>query len=626
MDDGAGVDDAGPPFAREVDACGNEAVRQSASTLGRANEEAGNRPRTTVSSLRLDERSRCSTLAIPLPDVAAWTDLHPAHSPVAFERKHARRGSFGDPIVDHRPAAFSAMLFPLFRGKPEIHAPAAEAGTLLAEQILEGRPIPIRNGHDGQRHSSLPGRLPLLREYHTLPLVHGMFASMRDPVNNPAHGFCRDCLCEQPGAVRRCGACGSPRILRHPELYRLSLAHIDCDAFYAAVEKRDRPELRDKPLIVGGGKRGVVSTACYLARIRGVRSAMPMFKALEACPEAVVVKPDMEKYVRVGREIRSMMQALTPLVEPLSIDEAFLDLGGTERLHGQPAAMVLADFARRVERDIGVSVSVGLSYCKFLAKVASDLRKPRGFAVIGQAEAVGFLAEQPVTLIWGVGKSFAATLEADGLRTIGQLQQLERGDLMRRYGVMGDRLYRLSRGQDARQVHVDHEAKTVSAETTFDIDLADMSDLAPILRALSEKVSARLKRADIAGRTVVLKMKTRDFRIRTRNRALADPTRLADRIFQTGLQMMEKELDGTRFRLLGIGVSDLSDASRADPPDLVDLQARKRAMAEQAVDRVREKFGRTAVETGYTFGRGGRSVRDDAIEEDGDVAVPRPRS
>jgi DNA polymerase-4 len=444
-----------------------------------------------------------------------------------------------------------------------------------------------------------------------------MFAAMAAPVNDPEHGFCRDCLTPQRAAGQRCGRCGSPRLTRHPELYRLHLAHIDCDAFYAAVEKRDNPALRDKPVIIGGGKRGVVSTACYIARIQGVRSAMPMFKALEACPEAVVIKPDMEKYVRVGREVRAMMQALTPLVEPISIDEAFLDLAGTEKLHGLPPAQVLARFALQVEKEIGITVSAGLSYCKFLAKVASDFRKPRGFSVIGEAEAVSFLAGQPVTLIWGVGKAFAATLERDGIRTIGQLQRMERGDLMRRYGIMGDRLYRLARGEDDRQVHPDRDTKSVSAETTFDSDLGSLDDLVPVLRALSEKVSARLKKAGIAGRTVVLKLKSADFRIRTRNRQLGDPTRLADRIFSTGLDLLRREIDGTKYRLLGIGVSDLSDDGKADPPDLVDVQARKRAMAEGAIDALRDKFGRKAVETGYTFGKGhrGRPARPD--EDDG---------
>jgi len=439
---------------------------------------------------------------------------------------------------------------------------------------------------------------------------------MAVPVNDPDHGFCRDCLALQRSMSRRCERCGSPRLARHPELYGLHLAHIDCDAFYAAVEKRDNPALKDKPVIVGGGKRGVVATACYIARINGVRSAMPMFKALEACPEAIVIKPDMEKYARVGRQVRSMMQALTPLVEPISIDEAFLDLAGTEKLHGLPPALVLARFAQALEREIGITASVGLSYCKFLAKVASDLRKPRGFSVIGEAEAHAFLAGQPVTLIWGVGKAFAATLERDGIRGIGQLQKMERGDLLRRYGTMGDRLYRLSRGEDERRVQPDRDSKSVSAETTFDTDLANAGDLVPVLRALSEKVSARLKKAGLAGRTVVLKLKTQDFRTRTRNHQLDDPTRLADRIFQTGLHLIGKELDGTKYRLLGIGVSDLSGSDKADPPDLVDVRARKRALAEDAIDALRDKFGGKAVETGYTFGKGhrGRPTRPDEDE------------
>ena len=422
----------------------------------------------------------------------------------------------------------------------------------------------------------------------------------------PPSGFCRDCLKEQAAHSRRCLACGSPRLLRHSELYRLTLAHIDCDAFYASVEKRDNPELADKPVIIGGGKRGVVSTACYIARIHGVRSAMPMFKALEACPQAVVIRPDMEKYVRVGREVRAMMQELTPLVQPLSIDEAFLDLSGTERLHHDPPARTLARFARRVEQEIGITVSVGLSYCKFLAKVASDLQKPRGFSVIGQAEALDFLKAKPVTLIWGVGKAFAATLERDGIRAIGQLQTMEEADLMRRYGTMGRRLYRLSRGLDERSVEIEGEAKSVSSETTFNDDLARQEDLVTHLRGLSEQVAFRLRKSALAGQTVVLKLKTADFKTRTRNRRLESPTRLADRIFRTGLQLLEKEVDGTKYRLIGIGVSDLADPDLADPPDLVDPQASRRAAAEDAINKLRDKFGRTSVETGYTFGKGRR--------------------
>lgn len=416
-------------------------------------------------------------------------------------------------------------------------------------------------------------------------------------------GFCRDCLAEQKAEARRCRTCGSPRLVYHRELYELSLAHIDCDAFYATIEKRDDPTLADKPVIIGGGKRGVVSTACYIARINGVRSAMPMFKALELCPDAVVIRPNMEKYVKVGREVRAMMQDLTPLVQPLSIDEAFLDLSGTERFHHDPPARILAKFAKRVENEVGITISAGLSYCKFLAKVASDLMKPRGFSVVGKAEALEFLAPRPVTTIWGVGRAFNATLEADGIRTIGQLQTMEESDLMRRYGSMGQRLFRLSRGIDDRDVHPNEAAKSVSAETTFFEDISRYDDLVPILRGLSEKVSTRLKKHSIAGQTVVLKLKSADFKSRTRNRRLEDPTQLADRIFRTGLALLERETDGTKFRLIGIGVTDLGDPVRADPPDLVDRQAGRRAAAEAAMDKLRDKFGKAAVETGYTFGK-----------------------
>ena len=418
--------------------------------------------------------------------------------------------------------------------------------------------------------------------------------------------FCRDCLTPAQDGIKRCRACGSPRLLRHPELDRLTIAHIDCDAFYASVEKRDNPDLADKPVIIGGGKRGVVSTACYVARIRGVKSAMPMFKALEACPDAVVIKPDMEKYARVGREIRQMMFDLTPLVQPISIDEAFLDLGGTQLLHHAVPALTLARFAQRIEREIGITVSVGLSYCKFLAKVASDLNKPRGFSVIGEAEALEFLRPKPVTMIWGVGKAFAATLNRDGITEIGQLQSMDETDLIRRYGVMGKRLFNLSRGRDDRKVHLDDEAKSVSAETTFFSDYATLSELVPPLRALSEQVSRRLKKSALAGHTVVLKLKSQDFKQRTRNRRLDAPSQLADRIFREGLALLTREIDGTKFRLIGIGVTDLSDSADADPPDLIDAGAEKRKAAEVAMDRLRDKFGTKSIETGYTFGRGKR--------------------
>lgn len=414
--------------------------------------------------------------------------------------------------------------------------------------------------------------------------------------------FCRDCLKDAAdtakGRALRCAACGSPRLARHAELATLTIAHIDCDAFYATIEKRDDPSLADKPLIIGGGKRGVVSTCCYIARTYGVRSAMPMFKALELCPEATVVKPNMRKYVEVGRQVRAAMLALTPQVEPLSIDEAFLDLTGTERLHGMSAAKVLAKFARDVERDIGITVSIGLSANKFLAKIASDLDKPRGFAEIGPAEAPEFLAARPVGFIYGVGAVSAARLAHDGFRLIGDLQRADEHDLMRRYGEEGQRLWRLARGIDTRKVDPERDTKSVSSETTFNTDISDFRPLEQTLWELTEKVSDRLKAAGLAGSTVTLKLKSADFKTRTRARSLAAPTQLAGRIFAEGRDMLKNEVGATRFRLIGIGVSHLVES---DGEDLSDLLDRRGALAEHAVDKLREKFGKAAVVKGLAI-------------------------
>jgi DNA polymerase-4 len=414
-------------------------------------------------------------------------------------------------------------------------------------------------------------------------------------------GFCRDCRHDLPDGARRCPACGSPRLLRHPEIEALSIAHVDCDAFYATIEKRDDPTLADKAVIIGGGQRGVVLTACYVARTFGVRSAMPMFEARRLCPHATVVRPDMEKYARVGREVRALMRNLTPLVEPVSIDEAFMDLSGTARLHGMSPARSLAGFAGEVETSLGITVSIGLSCNKFLAKIASDLDKPRGFAVLGGGEAAQFLATKPVTLIFGVGKMAQQRFARDGVRTIGDLQRIEEIELMRRYGAEGARLARLAHGLDDRPVKADREAKSISAETTFDRDVADFRSLELRLWRLTEKVSARLKAGALAGSTVTLKLKTADFSIRTRASSLGHPTQLASRIFAAGRELLVRETDGrTLFRLIGIGVSGLCDADGADFADLID---RRTAEAEQAIDRLRERFGDDAVIKGRAFDR-----------------------
>ena len=410
--------------------------------------------------------------------------------------------------------------------------------------------------------------------------------------------FCRDCLADGAEKATRCPTCGSPRLARHAELENLTIGHVDCDAFYATIEKRDDPSLVDRPVIVGGGKRGVVAACCYVARTYGIRSAMPMFEAKRRCPDAVVVKPNMAKYVKVGREVRKAMFALTPLVEPLSIDEAFLDLTGTERLHGMSAAKALARFAAQVERDHGITVSVGLSANKFLAKIASDMDKPRGFAVLGQADAAAFLAGKPVGFIYGVGAVSAAKLASDGFRLIADLQKADQHDLMRRYGEEGARLWRLARGLDDRTVSAERETKSISAETTFDRDIGDYRPLEQHLWDLTERVSARLKANALAGSTVTLKLKSADFQIRTRARALGHPTQLAARIFAAGRDLLRHEVGSTRFRLIGMGVSHLEDATGDDLSDLID---RREAKAEHAVDKLREKFGRDAVVKGITL-------------------------
>lgn len=413
-----------------------------------------------------------------------------------------------------------------------------------------------------------------------------------------ATGFCRDCLQAVDAKAVRCRQCGSPRLLRHARLATLAIAHIDCDAFYATVEKRDNPELADKPVAVGGGKRGVVSAACYVARTYGVRSAMPMFKARALCPELVVVRPDMAKYVRIGREVRRAMQALTPLVEPLSIDEAFLDLSGTERIHGAIPALTLARFAHNIQREIGITVSVGLSCNKFLAKIASDLDKPRGFAVLDQDDGRNLLADKPVSFIYGVGPATQQRLSQQGFRLVSDFQRADETELMKQFGPEGRRLWRLSRGIDDRKVEPDRDTKVISAETTFENDIRDLPSLEKQLWHLTEKVSSRLKAAELAGSTITLKLKTADFRQRTRAQSIGAPTQLANRIFSTARELLAKEIDGTAFRLIGAGVSALRPASEAEDSDLLD---RRSAHAERAMDALRNRFGKDAVIKGIAY-------------------------
>ncbi|MEZ5938107.1 MAG: DNA polymerase IV [Hyphomonadaceae bacterium] len=427
--------------------------------------------------------------------------------------------------------------------------------------------------------------------------------------------LCRDCLngftTAATIAVKRndgtlCPQCGSPRIVSHPRLLDLSVAHIDCDAFYAAIEKRDNPALAARPVIVGGGKRGVVSTCCYIARTFGVRSAMPMFKALKACPDAVVIKPRMDVYAREGRVIRDMMKELTPLVEPVSIDEAYLDLAGTEALHGARPATMLMKLQKRVEAELQLTISVGLASNKFLAKTASEADKPRGFFVLSLDEAPAYLAPRSVRVIGGVGPAMAARLERAGVRTVGDIQSRGDREMRRLFGDTGHWLNELAFGRHNRKVTPDGDRRSVSSETTFIEDISDAQTLENILWKLCQRTADRAKEAGVEGRVVTLKLKTAAFQTVTRRVSLRESTQLANVLFRTAKELLRKEATGAKYRLIGVGLSDLSNA-HADAADLADPLALKRARAERASDTARKRFGSDAVMTG----RGVRPRRDD---------------
>ena len=410
--------------------------------------------------------------------------------------------------------------------------------------------------------------------------------------------LCRDCLTTFDAGAR-CPACRSPRVTRHPELFTLSIAHMDCDAFFASVEKRDNPDLADKPVIVGGGRRGVVSTCCYLARIKGVRSAMPMFQALKLCPEAVVVRPRFSAYVEASRAIRAMMDALTPAIQPLSLDEAFMDMTGTERLHGAPPAVMLAGLTRRMQTELGLTGSIGLSHNKFLAKLASDLDKPRGFSVIGREETVAFLAPKPVRMIWGVGAAGQEALEGAGIRTFADLARWDRKDLGRRFGQMGDRLWHLARGEDHRSVSAHEPVKGLSNETTFHEDTSDADILDGHIWRMAEKVASRAKAQGLAGRVVALKLKRANHTLISKRQSLRHPTQVADTIYRIARGLFDQVSDPGPFRLLGVGISELGPESEADREgDLLDPGAARREKAERAADAIKARFGEDAIVKG----------------------------
>ena len=422
---------------------------------------------------------------------------------------------------------------------------------------------------------------------------------MPEPNNQPPL-LCLDCRSRQ-ALDGRCAQCHGTRLVRHPELDQLTIAHLDCDAFYAAIEKRDDPSLRHRPLIIGGQKRGVVATCCYIARLSGVRSAMPMFEAKRRCPEAVIMGPNMAKYRAVSRQVRALMLTLTPLVEPLSVDEAFLDLTGTRRLHGAPPAVSLARLLARIEDQIGITASVGLSFNKFLAKVASEMNKPRGFCVIGRAEAMDFLEDQPVRLIWGVGHSLHQKLERHGLHTIGQLRAFEKADLVARYGKIGSRLYHLARAEDPRPVSSDRKPKSVSSERTLERDLYRYADLESVLWDQVEAVSRALKSKGLAGRTITLKLKPDRHRTLTRATTLAAPTQMSHVIFEHAKALLKRQATGRPYRLVGVALSKLEAATGVLEVDLLDPASGRKSVAERTLDKLQSRFGADSIKKGRSL-------------------------
>ena len=413
--------------------------------------------------------------------------------------------------------------------------------------------------------------------------------------------LCRDCYSSMNNeAASHCYFCQSPRLIKHPELGHLAIAHVDCDAFYASVEKRDKPELRDTPVLIGGSRRGVVAAACYIARTYGIKSAMPMYKALKKCPDAVVIPPNMKKYAAISKAVKAMMLQTTPLVQSISIDEAYLDLSGTNRLHQGVPAFTMARLANDVQKKLGITVSIGLSYNKFLAKLASDMDKPNGFSVIGEQNIKKFLANYPIQAISGVGRRLETKLKNDGIYTIFDLQRCSIQELQKRYGSIGARLFNFSNGIDSRVITPNPPAKSVSKEVTFSYDKSGLEQLKPVLWRLCDQLSSSLKSKNKFGKTITLKLKTSKFRTITRSKTIKAPTQLADVIYRVAFELLIPNSRGT-YRLMGVGLSTLSDNIGSVETDFLDDHDIKQEKLEKTIDQIREKVGANAIGKGRGF-------------------------
>jgi DNA polymerase-4 len=386
---------------------------------------------------------------------------------------------------------------------------------------------------------------------------------------------------------------------------RLTILHVDMDAFYASVEQHDRPELRGRPVIVGGGVgRGVVSAASYEARRYGVHSAMPVARARRLCPQGVFLPVRLPRYMQVSRQLHDILNSFTPLVEPLSLDEAFLDVRGCEGLFG-PAPAIARRVKARIRAETGLTASVGVAPNKFLAKLASDQGKPDGLVVVPPEQVVAFLAPLPVGRLWGVGARAEARLHALGVRTVGQLAALPERRLLDPFGEAGRHLWQLAQGQDDRPVVPDREAQSLSTETTFARDIADRQALRAGLLDLVDHLAGRLRRHGRHAQTLAVTIRSADFRTQTRSQALPEATDLTEVLGQAALALFERSLsrDLLPVRLLGVGVSRLAGAGEVQG-QLFDAAWRaRRAALDRAVDAIRGQFGAAAIRRGSRVDR-----------------------
>ncbi len=413
--------------------------------------------------------------------------------------------------------------------------------------------------------------------------------------------ICRDCANFSTDKIK-CHKCNSPRILEHDELLSLNIAHIDCDAFYASVEKSRNPLLINKPVIVGGGKRGVVTTCCYIARIKGVKSAMPIFKAKKLCPEAIIIHPKMTLYKRISKIVFSKFNQLTPLVETIAFDEAYLDFSGTYQLYKKTPAELLVKLALEIEKQLGITISIGLSENKFLAKLASSFNKPRGFTVIGKSEKLEFIKNLHIKNIPGIGPSLQKKFERNSIITIDNLRKLDKKKLINGFGNFGGTVWNMARGIDERKVNPSNQRKSISKETTFETNISDFNELKKTLWALSENVSEILKKNNTFARLLTLKLKRHNFKTITCSFTFLEPTYLAENIYQTAISLLKNKIEQAPFRLIGLSTSKFCIEKQQSFSNLkLNKKSQKIEKTEHVVDKIRLKFGKEIIKKGRSM-------------------------